>query len=291
VIDNGAPAEAAPRVEPGTWRYGELRVMHGHGNLGYGRANNLVLGELRSDVHVVMNPDVEVEPEAVSAAISALASHPGIGLVAPAVYDARGERQYLCKRYPSVWVLFLRGFAPAFLRRRFKQAIDRYEMRDAIAERFVEDIPLASGCFMAIRTPLFVRVAGFDADYFMYFEDYDLSVRLARHAALAYAPEARIVHHGGGASARAGGTCAGSWNRRGASSPDTGGRSPSLCGARFPRASHGRGAPVRIARLPVTTTSRFSEWKRRSPSGSSACAPITYFPGMRAGPRSRKRNA
>jgi len=202
VIDNGAPAERAPQVELGTWRHGGLRVMHGHGNLGYGRANNLVLGELRSDVHVVMNPDVEVDPEAIGAAIAALAAHPGIGLVAPAVYDARGERQYLCKRYPSVWVLFLRGFAPAFLRRRFQGAIDRYEMRDAIAERFVEDIPLASGCFMAIRTPLFVRLAGFDAHYFMYFEDYDLSVRLARHAALAYAPEARIVHHGGGAAGK-----------------------------------------------------------------------------------------
>jgi len=189
-------------VEAGAWRCGELHVIHGHGNVGYGAANNLVLGSLRSDMHIVMNPDVEVDPEAVGAALSALAAHPGIGLVAPSVYDARGERQYLCKRYPSVWVLFLRGFAPAFLRRRFQEAIDRYEMRDAIAEGFVENIPLASGCFMAIRTPLFVRVAGFDAQYFMYFEDYDLSLRLACHAALAYAPEARIVHHGGGASAK-----------------------------------------------------------------------------------------
>jgi len=202
VIDNGAPSDPAPRVDASAWRHGAPRVMHGHGNLGYGGAHNLVLEALRSDVHIVMNPDVEVDPEAVGAALTALGSHPRIGLVAPDVYDARGERQYLCKRYPSVWVLFLRGFAPAFLRRRFQDAIDRYEMRDTIGERFVEGIPLASGCFMAIRTPLFVRLAGFDARYFMYFEDYDLSLRLATHAALAYSPEARIVHHGGGASAK-----------------------------------------------------------------------------------------
>ena len=36
----------------------------------------------------------------------------GVGAVAPAVRGPAGERQYLCKRYPSVWVLFLRGFAP-----------------------------------------------------------------------------------------------------------------------------------------------------------------------------------
>ena len=202
VVDNGPGAEPPPAIAPGAWAAGGVQVLHGHGNVGYGKANNLVLESLRSDVHVVMNPDVEVDPAAIGAALATLAAHPGVGLVAPAVYDARGERQYLCKRYPSVWVLFLRGFAPGFVRRRFRDAIDRYEMRDAIADRFVADIPLASGCFMAIRTPLFGAVGGFDARYFMYFEDYDLSLRLAPHAALAYAPEARIVHHGGHASAK-----------------------------------------------------------------------------------------
>jgi len=202
LVDNGPASEPPSRLDPGLWGCGSVRVLHGHGNVGYGKANNLVLGSLRSDVHVVMNPDVEVDPDAVRAALAALAAHRDVGLIAPAVYDASGERQYLCKRYPSVWVLFLRSFAPAFLRRRFHETLDRYEMRDAIAERFVAGIPLASGCFMAIRTPLFESLGGFDARYFMYFEDYDLSLRLAPHAALAYAPDARIVHHGGGASSK-----------------------------------------------------------------------------------------
>jgi GT2 family glycosyltransferase len=202
LVDNSPSSERAASIAPGTWTAGSVRVLHGHGNLGYGRANNLVLEALQSDVHVVMNPDVEVDPDAIGGALAALAAHGDIGLVAPDVYDAHGARQYLCKRYPSVWVLFLRGFAPAFLRRRFRDAIDRYEMRDAIADHFVAGIPLASGCFMGIRTALFKSLGGFDASYFMYFEDYDLSVRLARHAGLAYAPQARSVHHGGGAAAK-----------------------------------------------------------------------------------------
>ena len=202
VVDNSPASEPAPVIPPGAWISGSARVIHGHGNVGYGSANNLVLEELRSDVHVVMNPDVEVDADAIGGALAALAGHPDIGLVAPDVYDAHGARQYLCKRYPSVWVLFLRGFAPGFLRRRFREQIDRYEMRDAIADQFVPGIPLASGCFMAVRTALYKSVGGFDGRYFMYFEDYDLSVRLSRHAGLAYAPEARIVHHGGGAAAK-----------------------------------------------------------------------------------------
>jgi GT2 family glycosyltransferase len=111
-----------------------------------------------------------------------------------------GERQYLCKRYPSLWVLFLRGFAPAFVRARFSTAIESYEMRDIPADHPFAPIPLASGCFMLLRTELFERLGGFDPRFFMYFEDYDLSLRIGREASVAYVPGARIVHHGGEAS-------------------------------------------------------------------------------------------
>src|SRR6185369_15027685 len=194
LIDKGPPrAPSSLESAARSWPDG-AQAKSGHGNVGYGRANNLVLDDLRSDVHIVMNPDVELDADAIGAVLSVLREHPEVGLVAPAVFGADGKRQYLCKRYPSLWTLFLRGFAPSLVRRRFQASLDRYEMRDAIGDRFVSGIPLASGCFMAIRTALFRQLGGFDARYFMYFEDYDLSLRLARDAAIAYAPEARIVH-------------------------------------------------------------------------------------------------
>ena len=53
---------------------------------------------------------------------------------------------------------------------------------------------------MLIRTALFTRLGGFDPRFFMYFEDYDLSLRAGRESTVAYIPAARIVHHGGEAS-------------------------------------------------------------------------------------------
>lgn len=203
IVDNGPPeARAALDAALRAWdgSAGVLELHSGHGNLGYGRANNRVLPLLDSGVHLVMNPDVELDRAALSAALATLQAHPGVGLVAPAVRDDDGRCQFLCKRYPSVWVLFLRGFAPRRLRERFERAVADYEMRDVIGERFVERVPLASGCFMLVRTPLFVKLGGFDPRFFMYFEDYDLSVRLSREAAIAYVPEVRIVHHGGEAA-------------------------------------------------------------------------------------------
>ena len=203
IVDNGpgralAPIESAARSFPSG--AGRIEVIHGHGNVGYGRANNLALARLDSDVHLVMNPDVELEPDALRAALEAMGADARVGAIAPAVRGPSGERQYLCKRYPSVWVLFLRGFAPAFVRTRFSAAIDRYEMRDIPADRGFAPVPLASGCFMLLRTALFERLGGFDPRFFMYFEDYDLSLRIGRDAQVAYVPGVRIVHHGGEAS-------------------------------------------------------------------------------------------
>jgi len=203
VIDN-SPPEAHGAVLEGVRAWpagaGTLEVLHGHGNVGYGRANNLALDRLDSDLHLVINPDIELAPDALLEALRTMEAHPEVGLLAPAVFGADGARQYLCKRYPSLWVLFLRGFAPAFLRRSGESAIARYEMRDVIGERYVDGVPLASGCFMLVRTALFRRLGGFDPRFFMYFEDYDLSMRVSDVARIAYAPGVRIVHCGGAAS-------------------------------------------------------------------------------------------
>jgi hypothetical protein len=203
VIDNGPPETRKDvTIALAAWpaSAGPVEVLAGHGNVGYGRANNLAIERVRTDFHLIMNPDVELEPSALREALAAARAHPEVGMLAPAVLGEDGELQYLCKRYPSVWVLFLRGFAPAMLRRRFARAIDHYEMRDVIADRFVPSVPLASGCFMLARTALLARVGGFDPRFFMYFEDYDLSLRVGREAAVAYVPQARILHHGGEAS-------------------------------------------------------------------------------------------
>lgn len=203
VIDNGGEEDRSaigPAIAAWPAQAGTLELIAGHGNVGYGRANNLALGRARSQFHLVMNPDVELEPDTIAEALAAMAEHPEVGLVAPAVYGDDGAMQYLCKRYPSLWVLFLRGFAPAPMRRRYARALEQYEMRDVIGERFVPSVPLASGCFMLARTALLERVGGFDPRYFMYFEDYDLSLRVGREAQVAYVPRARIVHHGGEAA-------------------------------------------------------------------------------------------
>lgn len=74
-------------------------------------------------------------------------------------------------------------------------------MQDRINEfDVVWDPPIVSGCFMLFRTEPLKALKGFDPRYFLYFEDYDLSLRTAKLARIAYVPAVRVIHHGGGAS-------------------------------------------------------------------------------------------
>lgn len=65
------------------------------------------------------------------------------------------------------------------------------------------DPPIISGCFMLFRGEIFRKLNGFDPGYFLYFEDFDLSIRAAKVTRVAYLPTVKIVH-GGGDAARKG---------------------------------------------------------------------------------------
>jgi len=178
----------------------DAKVLSGHGNVGYGRANNLALLGAETDYGLVLNPDVLLDAHTLTEAVAFMETHPAVVLLAPKVIGTHGRIEYLCKRYPSLLDLALRGFAPAWLRRRFDLRLAVYEMRDLPLDWTSYDIPLVSGCFMFVRMAAYREVEGFSRDFFMYFEDFDLSLRMAQIGGTAFVPSVSVIHYGGGAS-------------------------------------------------------------------------------------------
>ncbi|TMH18244.1 MAG: glycosyltransferase family 2 protein [Betaproteobacteria bacterium] len=183
-----------------------MNYLHGHANIGYGAAHNLVMHGGNTNYHLVLNPDVELAVDALPSALKYLGEHAEIGVLAPAARREDGTREYICKRYPTVLDLALRGFAPRALRRLFRKRLDRYEMHDLVdrvaLDETISPIPAMSGSFMFVRRKAIEATGGFDPGFFLYFEDFDWSVRLNRVTRSAYVPRVRIVHHGGGATGK-----------------------------------------------------------------------------------------
>lgn len=166
-------------------------------NRGFGAGHNTAIQQLQSDYHLVLNPDAELAEDALRVGLSCLQEDQSIVLLSPGATGTDGTQEFLCKRYPSVFVLLLRSFAPRPIRRLFRRRLNRYEMRDLCSGSQQADILLASGCFMLARSAALQSVGGFDERYFLYFEDFDLSLRLGSQGRLVFSPAMHIVHHGG----------------------------------------------------------------------------------------------
>lgn len=181
----------------------EQHLVSGHGNIGYGAAHNLILNDLKSDYHLMLNPDVELDEQCLAQGLAYLNENEAAVMASPLTHYENGDRQYLCKRYPSVLTLFIRGFLPKGLQNTFSNRLAHYEMHDLYANNLNEahaEIPIVSGCFMLCRTGILVAMKGFDEKYFLYFEDFDLSIRMRKEGHLAYVPSMKIIHGGGNAA-------------------------------------------------------------------------------------------
>lgn len=183
----------------------ELRLLHGQGNIGYGSAHNLLLKKIESDFHLLLNPDVVIEKECLASGITYMSKNSDAVASSPFAEYENGERQYLCKRYPSVLNFLIRGFFPGLLKKLFKSRLAAFEMHDLSDNEPTKGVQLISGCFMLCRTDALKQAAGFDENYFLYFEDFDLSLRLRKIGSLVYLPSMRIRHAGGYAAKKGAG--------------------------------------------------------------------------------------
>ncbi len=204
IIDNGSDKEylcSLNHIKSDLEQNGlNTTVHHGHGNIGYGRGNNLAIDGVESNYHLILNPDVVMDKEAVSNSIEYIQQNRAVALVSPQAFNEDGSIQYIAKRAPSLLVLALRGFAPTIIKKLFQKSLDHYEYRDRIPSQNPVNIEIASGCFMFCDTSALKAVNGFSPKYFMYFEDFDLSTRLGVQHTLAYLPTVQIIHRGGHAS-------------------------------------------------------------------------------------------
>lgn len=210
LVDNGNQRESLQALANQVQTDTPIEILSGHGNIGYGQGHNLVInrpalprespGSLPLNdqgAFLILNPDVVLEATTLIQGLQFLKSSPHTVAVAPAIRNEQGEPEYGCKRYPSILDFLLRGFAPQSLRNKFSSRLAHYEMHDLADDQPSKGILIISGCFMLFRCQQLKQLKGFDPRYFLYFEDFDLSMRAQKMGTLAFLPAMQIVHLGG----------------------------------------------------------------------------------------------
>ncbi|MGH6645883.1 glycosyltransferase family 2 protein [Aquabacterium sp.] len=150
-------------------------------NLGFGAANNRGIWAAGTEFVLLLNPDCVVSAEAVSQLIRCADTYPGAAMIGPQLLGRSGQADISYTWAPNTWSALGPG---------------------AEAEACVGFI---SGACMLIRRDAMLRIQGFDEGFFLYYEDTDLCLRLARQCGeLIVAPQALVTHLSRGSSGGSG---------------------------------------------------------------------------------------
>lgn len=195
VVDNGSADGSADLDAPDL----DLEVVRAGRNLGFGAACNLGAARCSAPLLLLLNPDAELRP-GVLPRVAAHLDAPGnerVGVVGVRLVDERGATHRHCARFPT-WRSFVGGSVGLFrLGRGYFRPIPLLEW-DHGESRTVDHV---MGAFYCIRRSLFDALGGFDEAFFLYMEDLDLSLRVARAGwRTDYLADVAAYHKQGGTS-------------------------------------------------------------------------------------------
>jgi len=190
VVDGGSFDGCAELIAD---EFPEVEFVQSQENIGFARSNNLGFCQVTGDAVLLLNPDTEVRPGAVAALLDNLMHLPAAGILGARLLNSDESLQFSSVHpLPTAWNVAIDS---EWVRRRW------WRRKGPTADAAAMEVEAVSGACMMLLAGTFRRLGGFDSRYFMYAEDMDLCCQVRRAGMKVYhAPQARIVHHGGGSS-------------------------------------------------------------------------------------------
>lgn len=159
IVDNSSTDGSIEYIEQ---NYPQAKIIRNHANLGYAGANNVGFSHSTGEFIAVLNPDTQVEPGWLKEIAAALLANPQAGLGTPKILlmDSPEHINACGNEITFTGLTFCRG------------------LNESASEFQVPEIVSAvSGAAFVIRKSLLDQIGGFDEQFFIYYEDTDLSLR------------------------------------------------------------------------------------------------------------------
>ncbi|MFK7751064.1 MAG: glycosyltransferase family 2 protein [Sedimentitalea sp.] len=177
IVDN------SPQADPALAALAHAQSAHllrSDVNCGFGAGCNQGAAVAKTPFVMFLNPDATAEKGCFEALLKAVQTYPDAAAFNPRTLDGKGRvslkrRSNLLPKQPR-----LSGPPP-----------------DSDTQ-----VPVLSGAAIFIAKDVFDRVGGFDDNIFLYYEDDDLSLRLAKVGALMHIPAAVVRHNDGHSTLR-----------------------------------------------------------------------------------------
>ncbi|MBI2769644.1 MAG: glycosyltransferase [Burkholderiales bacterium] len=198
LVENSNDTQEAAQLREATKDRPWVRLLEPGANLGFGRGCNLAFGQSTSALFLLLNPDARIGSGDLLKLADVLAADPRIAAVSPRIFWNEQRSFLLPAAFPQTPAAgALQALASRFRLLAF-MAARLYLARQArlMASQAAFAVDFLAGAVMMLRRDAVLAAGGlFDPDYFMFYEDSDLSLRLRRAGfGLAMAPAASAVH-------------------------------------------------------------------------------------------------
>lgn len=197
VVDNDSSDPGWTKIKSD---YPQATFLELDENRGFAAGNNAGIKLAIGNVIALINPDVEVAPDAIQILYDKLSSRKNVGIVGPKIYYADKSLPVLPRMIPNLRFLL---YSQVFLGKLFPRNAEFNLYNDANLfdfdkEQYVDQI---CGACLMIKKETVEKIGLLDENFFLYYEETDWCLRSkqAGYKTL-YVPRATIFHYEGGSS-------------------------------------------------------------------------------------------
>lgn len=195
VFDNDSPDKSADEIKQ---KFPKIHLIKHDKNLGFGKAHNLVAKEFIKDFDAMLlvNPDISFEKNTFKKMFESFKEDKNIGVLSGKIFKTDNSLDSNGGDYPFgmalfSWLFNLEGLG---VKTNFHRSEPAYFLQK-------HEVDWVGGTFLLISRELIQKHGLFNEDYFMYFEDVELSYRAKEHGfKVILDPAFTVIHHSGGSS-------------------------------------------------------------------------------------------
>lgn len=187
IVDNGNPDEMTAWLSQFADQKSTVRLLAGHGNIGFGAGINRGVAEAQNPHLLIINPDAVLRRNSLPGMQAVAEPCPTPWIIGGKIYDLYGREERGARRKKlTLWRTMTRivGW-------------NTWTLEHCPPPDGPVDMPVISGAFFLTSKPSMAALSGFDEGYFLHVEDVDLCRRCVEQGGrVIYDPRAGALHYG-----------------------------------------------------------------------------------------------
>lgn len=196
ILDNCSQNDSYEKLKQVYLNNINISIIKNNVNVGFGGGNNIAVENSKYDNLLLLNPDIFVLDDSIDKMLNRLLSCDDIGIIGCKLLNEDGTLQYSCRRFiPFTKFLLARTPLKKIIgHKKVEKINESYLMKD-YDHLYEKNVDWIMGSCLMLRKKDFWDVGGFSKEYFMYFEDVDLSYKIKiKGKKVLYFPNAKMIH-------------------------------------------------------------------------------------------------